>query len=225
MMINADFTKSAVVHAGSMPWISSPLPGVERIMLDRVGDEVARATSLVRYAPRSRFSRHVHGGGEEFLVLEGVFQDEHGDYPAGSYVRNPPGTSHAPWSDIGCVIFVKLWQFDPNDHHSVALRSPERAALSSAPRVIPLFRAGREEVQIELWDAGAPLEHLGAERGLELFVLEGSFEQSGVSFAKHSWLRLPAGASLDAQAGTQGVKVWAKYTHSNQPLAAAKPGS
>jgi hypothetical protein len=59
-------------------------------MLDRIGDEVARATSIVRYAPASHFSPHVHDGGEEFLVLEGTFQDEHGDYPVGSYVRNPP---------------------------------------------------------------------------------------------------------------------------------------
>src|SRR6516165_7170873 len=56
----------------------------------RIGDEVARATSVVRYAPKSRFSAHIHGGGEEFLVLDGVFQDEHGDFPVGSYIRNPP---------------------------------------------------------------------------------------------------------------------------------------
>ena len=90
MNLNADFTKRVVVHAASLDWKASPMPGVERRMLDRIGDEVARATSIVRYAPESHFSPHVHGGGEEFLVLEGVFQDEHGDFPAGYYVRNPP---------------------------------------------------------------------------------------------------------------------------------------
>jgi anti-sigma factor ChrR (cupin superfamily) len=90
-------------------------------MLDRIGDEVARATSIVRYAPYSRFSPHTHAGGEEFLVLEGVFQDEHGDYPAGSYVRTPPTSSHTPGSEPGCTIFVKLWQFDPDDRTPVRI--------------------------------------------------------------------------------------------------------
>ena len=90
MRINADFSKRAAVHAAQSDWARSPTPGVERRMLDRIGDEVARATSIVRYAPDSAFPPHTHGGGEEFLVLDGTFQDEHGDYPAGSYVRNPP---------------------------------------------------------------------------------------------------------------------------------------
>src|SRR5580704_18221339 len=97
MELNADFSRRAAVHAASLPWVPSPMAGVERRMLDRIGDEVARATSIVRYAPGSHFSPHTHDGGEEFLVLDGVFQDEHGDYPAGSYVRNPrpPGTHPA----------------------------------------------------------------------------------------------------------------------------------
>ena len=66
-------------------------------MLDRIGDEVARATSIVRYAPGSSFARHEHAKGEEFLVLEGIFSDDSGDYPAGFYVRNPPGSGHTPF--------------------------------------------------------------------------------------------------------------------------------
>ena len=106
MEINSDFSKQAIVHSDRLEWLPSPMPGVERRMLDRIGDEVARATSIVRYAPNSKFSAHVHGGGEEFFVLDGVFQDEHGDYPVGSYVRNPPQSSHTPSSDLGCTIFV-----------------------------------------------------------------------------------------------------------------------
>ena len=98
MHLNADFTKRAVVHAAKLDWKASPMPGVERRMLDRIGDEVARATSIVRYIPESQFSPHVHDGGEEFLVLEGVFQDERGDFPAGCYVRNPPQSRHTPGS-------------------------------------------------------------------------------------------------------------------------------
>lgn len=112
MNINADFASRAAVHAGRLDWTPSPLPGVDRRMLDRVGEEVARATSIVRYAPGSHFSPHTHGGGEEFLVLDGVFQDEHGDFPVGTYVRNPPTSRHTPGSTAGCTIFVKLWQFD-----------------------------------------------------------------------------------------------------------------
>ena len=94
MRLNADFSARAAFHAARIPWVPSPMAGVERRMLDRIGEEVARATSIVRYAPDSHFSAHRHGGGEEFLVLEGVFQDEHGDYPAGYYIRNPPTSAH-----------------------------------------------------------------------------------------------------------------------------------
>ena len=97
MEINADFTQTATADTKAMDWVPSSLAGVERKMLDRIGDEVARATSIVRYAPGNSFSPHSHAMGEEFLVLEGVFEDEHGKYPAGTYVRNPWGTAHTPF--------------------------------------------------------------------------------------------------------------------------------
>src|ERR1700756_4220068 len=101
MDLNSDFRARAAVHAARLEWTPSPIPGVDRRMLDRIGDEVARATSIVRYAPHSRFASHTHGGGEEFLVLDGVFQDEHGDYPVGTEVRNPPTSVHTPGSELG----------------------------------------------------------------------------------------------------------------------------
>ncbi|MCZ6590022.1 MAG: cupin domain-containing protein, partial [Alphaproteobacteria bacterium] len=115
MKLNADFSQRVAIDTTSQPWVASPLPGVERRMLDRIGDEVARATSLVRYAPDSYFSPHEHSGGEEFFVLDGVFSDEHGDYGPGMYLRNPIGSSHKPFSRDGCTIFVKLGQMDPDD--------------------------------------------------------------------------------------------------------------
>src|SRR5262244_2834830 len=136
--LNADFNQRVVSHRADATWVPSPLPGVDRRMLDRIGGEVARATSVVRYAPHSQFSSHTHGGGEEFLVLDGVFQDEHGDYPACTYVRNPPTSSHTPGSEPGCTIFVKLWQFDPDD------RTPVRIETSGKPASIPASCA-REE--------------------------------------------------------------------------------
>ncbi|MFM7784015.1 MAG: cupin domain-containing protein, partial [Gammaproteobacteria bacterium] len=123
MKLNADLSLRVVLRASELPWLPSPTSGVERRMLYREGGEVARATSLVRYAPASRFPTHVHGGGEEILVLEGVFSDEHGDWGPGSYLRNPPGSAHAPFSVQGCTILVKLWQFAGGDHAQVFVDS------------------------------------------------------------------------------------------------------
>ena len=148
MNINDDFAARAAVHADALDWVPSPMPGVERKMLDRVGGEVARATTLVRYAPGSHFSPHVHSGGEEFIVLDGVFQDEHGNYPAGSYVRNPPTSRHRPGSEPGCTIFVKLWQFDPDDRTEVRLNLFDPAPGADAREI---FGDERERVSVEFW--------------------------------------------------------------------------
>ena len=111
-LYNSDFEQHVVIRPEDYHWIPSPMPGVERMLLDRIGEESARATSLVRYAPNSEFSEHRHSGGEEFLVLEGVFEDEHAKYPVGTYVRNPIGTAHTPRiGKEGALIFVKLQQF------------------------------------------------------------------------------------------------------------------
>ncbi|HVC10211.1 MAG TPA: cupin domain-containing protein [Burkholderiales bacterium] len=220
MHLNADFTLRATAHAARMPWMPSPVAGVERKMLDRIGDELARATSIVRYAAASRFSPHVHGGGEEFLVLEGVFQDEDGDYPAGCYVRNPPQSRHAPRSAPGCVIFVKLWQFDPADRTPLRLETNTLAARRARPGVEAqaLYRDAREDVRIETWAAGVRIDFAPA-GGIELFVLDGGFEEGGEAFARWSWLRLPAGAPLEARAGSEGARVWVKEGHLSRPVA------
>jgi hypothetical protein len=216
MELNADFTKRAAVHAASLPWTPSPMAGVERRMLDRIGDEVARATSFVRYAPKSRFSPHVHGGGEEFFVLEGVFQDEQGDFPTGSYVRNPPLSRHTPGSETGCTIFVKLWQFDPADRTHVRIDTNKMAMLPAPDRsgadVMPLFRNTREDVRIEKWAPGLDLV-LQPEGGLEILVLSGSFTEGGETFEEQSWLRLPIGAPFKAKSGPLGCRVWVKEGH------------
>jgi anti-sigma factor ChrR (cupin superfamily) len=155
MELNADFSLRVAVHAARLPWVASPIPGVDRRMLDRIGDEVARATSLVRYGTASRFSTHTHDGGEEFLVLDGVFQDEHGDYPAGSYVRNPPTSRHTPGSAPGCTLFVKLWQFDLQDRTPVR-RDAQALVYTHAQgrpgvEIAALFHDSREEVRMERW--------------------------------------------------------------------------
>ncbi|MEW9920613.1 cupin domain-containing protein [Marimonas sp. MJW-29] len=208
MELNADFSKRVVVHSEQEQWIASPMPGVDRRMLDRIGDEVARATSIVRYAPGSHFSAHTHTGGEEFIVLDGVFQDEHGDYPAGTYVRNPPTTSHTPGSEEGCTIFVKLWQFDLDDRTQFSLDMEEAARDGHAI----LHEDARETVSYHRLGPGETLAQ-PAKGGAELLVLSGALTEGADTLVRGSWLRLPEGAALDAVAGPEGAKVWMKTGH------------
>jgi len=219
MKINAEFDQRVVVHSANMNWIDSPMPGVSRRPLDRIGEEVARATSIVRYDPDSQFSPHVHTGGEEFVVLSGVFQDEHGDFPAGSYIRNPPQSSHTPGSAPGCVIFVKLWQFEPEDRTHVRLNSNFMQAIPhrehAGVSVIPLYQDELEEVDIQHWEAGAEVQ-LPADNGIEVLVLEGGFSEGNDDLVTGSWLRLPVGSVLNAVAGDQSAKVWIKRGHLNR---------
>ncbi|MAU51439.1 MAG: cupin [Roseovarius sp.] len=213
MEINADFSLPVLVHSDRLDWQPSPMKGVDRRMLDRIGDEVARATTIVRYAPGSNFSAHTHGGGEEFIVLDGVFQDEHGDYPAGTYVRNPPTTSHTPRSDQGCTIFVKLWQFDMNDR--TQLRKDMEAGLGAPVDGVAsarLHEDDREVVTFHSLDSGATLTSK-APGGIEMLVIDGSVTVQGENMERNGWLRLPDGATLSATAGAEGAKLWIKTGH------------
>jgi anti-sigma factor ChrR (cupin superfamily) len=198
MKINADLSERAVVYSEELPWAPSPLPGVERRMLERDGEEVARATSIVRYAPNSRFDPHTHGGGEEFLVLAGVFSDEHGDFGPGMYVRNPPGSRHTPRSAAGCTILVKLRQMDPDDQEQVRIdttTAPWQRGSVEGAGVMPLFERGSEKVALWKLAAGTRLarhEHPGGE---ETFVLDGVLEDELGCYPRGAWLRNPPGSS------------------------------
>ena len=208
MDINSDFSQRVVVHSADLDWVASPMPGVDRRMLDRIGDEVARATTIVRYAPESSFSAHTHTGGEEFIVLEGVFQDEHGDFPAGTYVRNPPTSAHTPGSKDGCVIFVKLWQFDPDDRHQMRVDMAE--ALDGGSPI--LYQDDRETVSVHRLAAGEVLRD-PLSGGGEVLVLSGSLSEGGDALKTGGWLRLPETAELEATAGQDGAMVWMKTGH------------
>lgn len=213
--INADFSQRIVLHTRDMPWVASPVAGVDRRMLDRLGDEVARATSIVRYAPDSRFSPHIHTGGEEFLVLEGVFEDEHGSYPRGSYIRNPPTSKHTPGSTPGCTIFVKLWQFDLADRNQIRIdiNRPEISMIEHRDRTtIPLFRDKYEAVRVERLQPGAALD-LDCNGGAELLVLEGDLVESGDWLQRHAWCRMPDGYGVSGRAGESGCLLWIKSGH------------
>lgn len=213
--IHADFGRPVALPAEAQAWVPSPLPGVERRMLDRVGGEVARATSIVRYAPGSRFDAHVHELGEEFLVLEGVFSDDAGDYAAGTYVRNPPGSRHAPWSEAGCTIFVKLRQFDRTDleRKVVSTRGAPFEDAAGGLRVLPLHAHGRERVALWRVPGGRALPVTGEEGGAELLVLEGRLDGAGVRGGPGSWFRQPPGRAAAWVAGPEGALAWSKTGH------------
>jgi anti-sigma factor ChrR (cupin superfamily) len=215
MLIRADFSQREVVLPGDSPWVPSPMTGVERRMLDRIGGEVARATSLVRYAPNSRFSAHVHGGGEEFLVLAGVFSDEHGDYPAYTYVRNPIGSQHAPHSREGCTLFVKLHQFAADDTAHVIIET-RTAAWRPGPIdgvVVQFLHAhGTERVVLERWAPHTRLAPRAQAGGEEIYVLDGAFEDAQGRYPTGSWLRSPAG-SPHALHSREGCTLYVKTGH------------
>jgi anti-sigma factor ChrR (cupin superfamily) len=216
MNLHDDFTQRVVLHAADAVWRPSPLPGVTRRMLDRVGDEVARATSVVRYAPGSRFDRHVHGGGEEILVLDGVFSDASGDHPAGTYLRNPPGTAHAPWSIEGCTLLVKLWQFAATDIEP--LRIDTRRAAWHPGRVpglavLPLHSHDGVDTALVRW---APETHFPAHThpgGEEIFVLEGVFRDEAGAYPAGTWLRSPRWSRHTPHTGAEGALIWVKVGH------------
>jgi anti-sigma factor ChrR (cupin superfamily) len=194
MRFNADFSQRAVVRPDDSPWQASPMPGVERRLLDRVGDELARATSIVRYAPGSHFAEHAHPGGEEIFVLDGVFSDERGDYPAGFYLRNPSGSRHSPHSLPGCTLFVKLLQFELADpaHLAIDTRAAVwRPGTVAGLSVLPLHEYGSEHTALVRWAPGTRFNRHRHWGGEEILVIEGVFEDERGRYPAGSWLRSP----------------------------------
>ena len=194
MKIHTDLILRVIANTAGMPWAPSPVNGIDRKMLEREGDEVARATSLVRYAPNSSFTSHPHELGEEFLVLDGVFQDELGQYPAGTYVKNPPGSSHTPFTETGCTLFVKLRYQDPSDNERVVIYTQLAEwyqGLVPGLTVMPLATFGTTNTALVRWAPGtyfSPHRHFGGE---EIFVVDGVFEDEHGRYPKGFWLRSP----------------------------------
>ena len=215
MDLHADLNQRVALDTTALPWTPSPMAGVERRLLDRRGDELARATSIVRYAQGSRFERHSHGGGEEILVLEGTFSDEQGDYPAGSYLRNPVGTSHAPFSAEGCTILVKLQQMHPADQQRLVIDTSKEAwrpGLVSGLEVMTLHAFGSEHVALVRWAPGTRFQPHGHPGGEEILVLDGVFQDDHGTYPPGSWLRNPPG-SIHRPWSEPGCTIWVKTGH------------
>jgi anti-sigma factor ChrR (cupin superfamily) len=214
-LINADFSRRVVIATRALPWVASPQAGVDRRLLDRIGAEVARATSIVRYAPASEFPAHVHALGEEFLVLDGVFSDELGDYASGSYVRNPPGSSHSPRTAPGCTIFVKLRQMPATEQTRVVVDTAQarwqRGDVDGHAR-LALHATDAEIVTVERLSAGAQLPAATCTGGEEILVLDGALTDEHGIYAPETWIRNPAGFRR-AYASASGTTFWAKRGH------------
>jgi len=213
---NADLGQRVVSGAAGAQWLASPQPGVERRLLDRIGGEVARATSIVRYLPGSSFNLHVHGGGEEILVIEGVFSDERGDYPAGNYLRNPPGSAHAPFSTGGCLLFVKLWQFAADDLQPVCIDTrcePWQPGLVPGLSVMPLHDHEGVTTALVRWEPHTVFSAHSHPEGEEILVLAGLFCDEFGSYPKGAWLRNPRGSRHAPFTGAEGALIYVKVGH------------
>ena len=192
--VNADLAQRCVVDSHALPWQPSPSPLVHRRLLERDGGEVARATSIVRYAAGATFTAHQHALGEEILVLEGTLSDEFGHYGPGTYVKNPPGSSHAPFSDSGCTLWVKLRHLAPDDSERVVVPTLESAwfpGMVEGLQVMPLSEFGSTHTALVRWAPHTyfnPHRHYGGE---EIFVVEGVFSDEHGSYPQGSWIRSP----------------------------------
>lgn len=216
MKLHTDLSLQANAFFTASTWVPSPIKEVTRKMLERDGGEIATATSLVNYESDSYFSSHVHTGGEEFLVLEGTFADEHGDYPVGTYMRNPVGTSHAPIVKDGCMILVKLGQYQDGDNTPVHINTQTQPFNNDSTRhgvqfqLLHTFK--HEAVRLEKWQANQMIE-LENQGGIEILVIDGSFTHEHISYEKFDWLRLPIGESLQTIIGQHNCTVWIKTGH------------
>ncbi|MEM6609199.1 MAG: cupin domain-containing protein [Pseudomonadota bacterium] len=206
---NSNFQDRVIVRFHDIDWMASPAPGVDRKMLDRIGGEIARATTIVRFAPGSAFAAHTHDGGEEYIVLSGTFEDETGDFPEGTYVRNPPTSRHRPAARQGATIFVKLHQFNPDDRRQIHAQTDHAGTL---------FRNDEEWVRIVSLEPHETVD-IAETGGIEVLVLAGDITEMGDPLARWDWLRVPVGQKAHLIAGTDGARLWLKTGH----LAARPP--
>jgi anti-sigma factor ChrR (cupin superfamily) len=214
MNLHSDYTQRVVLHQEDLPWVDSPEPGVQRRMLDRIGDEQAKATSIVRYEPNTRFVAHRHDLGEEILVLDGVLSDEYGDYPAGTYLMNPPGSSHAPYSESGCTLFVKLRHLgdEQRERELIDTNTAEwLQGLVPGLTVMPLMRQGSGSTLVR-WAPNTyfnPHRHYGGE---EIYVVDGVFADEYGTYPKGSWIRSPH-LSMHTPYSKEGCTIFVKTGH------------
>lgn len=212
-MLNMDFTQSVTIDTAKQCWIESPKTGVWRKPLAREEAEQGHATSIVRYDPGASFAAHGHPQGEEILVLHGVFSDQTGDYPAGTYFRNPEGFRHAPFSHEGCMILVKLYQFQPDDgkHRVIQTTSAPWQTVSESLEQLHLHQHRDEQVFMWRSREAVLIDLAAAQHGLEIYVIRGELSEGEQCFRAGTWLRRPrASGRTHLSADTL---IWVKINH------------
>lgn len=215
MQLNSNLSQRAVVQSDVMAWIDSPAKGIQRKLLERDGAEVARATSVVRYAPDSQFASHTHDLGEEILVLDGVLSDESGNFGPGTYIKNPPGSSHAPHSHTGCTLLVKLRHLEPADKQRTVVdtqSTPWFPGIVQGLSVMPLSDFGTQHTALVRWAPGTqfkPHRHYGGE---EIYVIDGVFEDEFGQYPAGTWMRSPH-LSSHRPFSTEGCTIFVKTGH------------
>ncbi len=221
MQINTDHALRVVINTHEVAWTAAPVPGVHRRFLERDGEELARATAIVRYEKGAAFSSPTHEGGEEILVLEGTLIDEWGNYGPGTYLKNPAGTQPTPRSGSGCTLFVKLRHLDPDDQQRVNINTQQSSwyqGLVPGLSVLPLSEYGSQHTALVRWAPNTffqPHRHYGGE---EIYVLEGTFEDEHGSYPTGTWIRSPHG-SLHQPYSRTGCLIWVKTGHLSVALA------
>ena len=199
--LNPDMSRRVVIDTRAMNWQESPSPTVWRKRLHLDGpEESGRVTSIVRYDAGSSFPPHDHPEGEEIFVLDGVYSDETGDYPAGTYILNPDGFRHAPFSREGCTIFVKLRQYAGIDRPQVRC---DTRTLEWQPRrkggiaEMPLYQQDGYDGRTSLirFDPGTQGPRHGHPYGEEVLILEGSIEDEFGVYTTGTWIRNPVGST------------------------------
>ncbi|ARD46222.1 cupin domain-containing protein [Colwellia sp. PAMC 21821] len=213
-MINMDFTKRVVIDTEQQPWQASPLPGVWRKPLARENSESGHATSVVKYDAGASFSAHNHPLGEEIFVLSGIFSDETGDFPAGSYFRNPKGFVHAPFSVNGCELLVKLHQMSPLDNQRICIDTNQQKwqAGYGNLKVKPLHNFETESVALVFWPAGEKFILHSHFSGEEIYVISGELIDELGRYPAGSWIRSPH-LSQHQPFVEEDTLIWVKTGH------------
>ena len=193
MRLNMDFSKAVCILPDEQLWVKSPADGVSRIQLEYEAAESGHTTSFVKFEPGSFFPAHQHPLGEELYVIDGIFSDENGDYPAGTYLRNPPGSRHKPFTRKGCTLFVKLDQFQADDSKHVVIRPDELKwqAGTGNLKVASLHTHIHESTALVWWPENEIFQlhsHFGGE---EIVVLKGQFIDEHGEYPVGSWIRSP----------------------------------
>ena len=215
--LNQDFTKRVVINTLIGEWHTSPSSGVERLYLERDNmGEFAKASSIVKFQPGSEFEEHIHDNGEEIFVLDGIFSDQYGDYPKGTYLRNPHNSNHVPFSKDGCKIFVKLRQFKKGDNISIiknTLNSEWLQGLVPGLKVMPLHEYQTEHAAMVKWDPNTRFnahKHWGGE---EIYVVDGVFYDQFGAYPKGTWIRSPHLSEHQPFTRDEGALIFVKTGH------------